>query len=160
MELDVCGEEIMEEMKKKRCEGKKVRNSSRERAHFKKEKRNVWCLSRSKTTCFGLTRNGKAGVLWYLMVLRPFFNWFHSGVVGTTCHVIFTSSFPLSFQSLVLVMGFTLCNILALVISQKSLWERTLLFIEIHLTLLTDVIVFSFSECLFFPFPLLWPFLN
>ena len=35
--------------------------------------KNEWCLSQSKTLCFGLRRNGKASVLWYLMVLRPFY---------------------------------------------------------------------------------------
>lgn len=76
-------------MGKKLCKKKNnvsERNGSSERAHFKK---NVLCLSQAKTLCFGLRRNGKAGVLWYLTVLRPFLkNCFHSGVVGTTCHVV------------------------------------------------------------------------
>lgn len=60
--------------KKKRCEDR-MRNGSGERAHFKKkkkERKKVKCPSQSKTPCFGLRRNGKAGVVWFLVVLRPF----------------------------------------------------------------------------------------
>lgn len=76
-------------MGKKLCKEKKTkdvseRNCSSERAHFKK------CVVpvAIQYTVFGLGNNGKAGVLWYLTVLRPFLNFFHSGVVGATCHVV------------------------------------------------------------------------
>lgn len=38
--------------------------------------KNVLCLSQCKTPLFGIRRNGKAGVLWYLTVLRPFLKLF------------------------------------------------------------------------------------
>lgn len=64
---------------------------------------------------------------WYLMVLRRCSNCFHSGVVGTTCLVVLGRRLVfLSFQCLVVVMGFTFLYILAWVFSQMSHWERIL----------------------------------
>lgn len=104
--LMFIGKKLWKKWEKKTKMWGKMRNGSRERAHFKK---NVWCLSQYETLCFRLTRNGKAGVLWYLMVLRPFFKKLFSlrgGGHYLPCGFR-SSSFPLSFQSLVLVMGFT-----------------------------------------------------
>lgn len=71
-------------VRKKKTKDVSERNGSSERAHFKK------CVVpvTIQDTVFGLRKNGKAGVLWYLTVLRPFLNCFHSGVVGATCHVV------------------------------------------------------------------------
>lgn len=64
----------------------------------------VLCLSQSKDIAFGLRKRGKDGVLWYLKVLRPFLYYsFHSGVVGTTCHVVLGSQllrFPFDISKL------------------------------------------------------------
>lgn len=62
---------LCKKRKKQRCK-EKIRNGSSKRASERTLKKNVWCLSQFKTLCFGLRGNGKAGDLWYLMVLTPF----------------------------------------------------------------------------------------
>lgn len=106
-------------------------------------------------TVIGLSRNGKAGVLWYLTVLRPFFfkkkKLFSLRGGGHYLPSGFRfSAFLLSFQSLVLVMGFTFCTSRLWWFLRRPFWEsENTTFHQDSLDFI-DITVFSFSECLLF----------
>lgn len=93
----------------------------------------------------------KLGVLWYLMVLRPFFVFLRKkkllSLRGGGHYLprgFRSSSFPLSFQSLVLVMGFTLSTSWLRCFLKCPFEKDRYFFSEINLTKLTDVTVFRF----------------
>lgn len=103
---------------------KKDVNERTAQASLRTLKKNVLCLSQSGTQCFGLRRNGKASVLWYLTVLRLFYlrNCFSLRGGGHYLpHGFRLSSLPLSFQSVVRAMGFTFYTFRLWWFSQMSL---------------------------------------
>lgn len=144
----------------KLCKKKKdlsERNSSIERVHFKKcvvpvaIQDSVWIEEKKWQIWRSVVSDG-AKTFFKLFSLRGGGHYLPRGFR--------LSSFPLSFQIVVLVMGFTFCTSWLWWILKCPLWERTTLFIEIHLTSLIDITIFGFSECLIFLFPPLMTLLN
>ena len=85
-------------------------------------------------------------------------NCFHSGVVGTTCHVVLGRHLFLCHFK-VLVMGFTFCTILALVISQMSLFKLTWRCIStsqwVNIPLVVDLFLTRWTKWVYFCYILL-----